>query len=204
MFSVRSLWTRSVLFAKANPEVAQLLKLLKKEKTALTKLNQKHRQLNLKIKEAVAKRKAADAEKKLVKDALKPYRRLSAFNAFVKAQVSSSRTLAVVTKEWGTLGEAEKAEFQIQADLLNDAALKIFAPKPRLSNGFANFVKQNFHNDGRPLPDITRDIAKKWNMLTPDEKLAFGPTQREKEAHAHKLATWREERIKKFREFKST
>lgn len=186
---------------KEKNKIKQLKATLKKEKDALAKLKAQHKKITQKHKDLVLKRKAEASEKKLISKALKPYRKITGLNVFIKERVGNGATIATIGKEWSYLTEAEKADFQTKADALNEENLKIWKPKPTPpANMYAAFVKEHWVNDGRDFGEVSKELASKWKEMSTLEKEAYAPSQSEKDAYAKELEQWKENRIKLYKE----
>lgn len=174
---------------------------LNKEKAQLEKLRDQHKALSEKQKALVAQRKAEVAEKKLEEKALKPYRKMTALNAYIKENTGNGTTLAEVGKLWNTLTDSQKAEFQSKADAANAANLKIWKPAPSAPpNRYALFVKQNWIYDERTFREVSKHLASVWKTLPESEKEAFAPTKQDLEAFKRTYQAWKDERIKLWKE----
>lgn len=193
---------RSAAVANAEKEkIKQLKATLKKEKEVLAKLKAQHKKVTQKHKNLAVKRKAEAAEKKFIAKALKPYRKITGLNVFIKERVGNGATIATIGKEWSYLTEAEKADFQTKADAINVENLKIWKPKPTPpANMYAAFVKENWVNDGRDFGEVSKELSAQWKQMTSEQKNAYAPSASDKEAYSKALEQWKENRIKLYKE----
>lgn len=183
----------------------------KKEKAREKKLAQKERALKAlqKIKATKAKEQSKKDEakhKKLVERATKPYRRISAFNMFVKENTAGAGpvSLADIASQWKQLDQLSQERYQDKADDYNDDMVKIYTPKPKAPpSAYASFVKENYINDGRDFADINRGLAEQWKNLSQDQRAAYEPSSADKERYATEIQLWTENRIRLYKESKN-
>lgn len=194
----------SVAVAAEKQKIKGLRDQLKKENKLLKKLRTKHKEQKKKHKELTAKRKLEEAEKKLVAKALKPYRKVTALNVYIKENVREGSTMTIVGKNWSLLAADEKVAYQAKADAINAEAVKIWTPKPAAQpNSYAAFVKQNWVQGDREFGEVSKELAAKWKELTDSEKAEYGPTDAEKAAYQNELEEWKARRIQLFKESRS-
>lgn len=195
-------------FADLKKKLAAETKLEKQRKK---KLAQKEKALSqsLRSKAAKAREQAKKDEikhKKLVEKATKPYRRITAFNMFVKERTAGSGpvSLADVSREWKQLDQSSQDQYQDKADEFNEKMLSIYTPKPKApASAYASFVKENYVNDGRDFADINRSLAQQWKNLSAEERASYEPSTANKERFNAEIQQWTENRIKLFKESKN-
>lgn len=165
-----------------------------KEKQRLKSQREREKAKKLKVE---AKRK----QEKFIAKATKPFRRLSAYNYFVKQSTDSSKGLERASNAWKVLTEEERGGFQKKADEYNEKMLAIYVPKPRAPpSSYASFVKENFPSDNTTFRDANVMLASRWRSLTPEEKVKYEPSKQLKEEYQRKLASWKQQRIKAYEE----
>lgn len=199
------------LHSKLSKEKSALLQLKKKYAEESKKERQKIKQLETKEKQKLldAKKKAKQQEsiakkkeQELIKKATKPFRRLSAYNLFIKEHLGDGG-LADAASSWNALLSEEKNGYQQKADAFNAKALEIVTPKPKAPpSSYAKFVKEMYVNDGREFKDINKDLAAKWKAMSNDEKSKYEPSNAQRDEYKAKLKAWTDLRIKAFREHK--
>lgn len=199
--SVSPLLSAAGIVNAEKEKIKQLKSTLKKEKEVLAKLKAQHKKVTQKHKDLTIKRKAEAADKKFITKALKPYRKITGLNVFIKERVGNGATIATIGKEWSYLTESEKADFQTKADAINVENLKIWKPKPTPpANMYAAFVKENWVNDGRDFGEVSKELSAQWKQLNAEQKEAYAPSANDKETYAKELEQWKENRIKLYKE----
>lgn len=183
---------------------------LKKKYDIANKKNkekQKTQQLKDKAKLALEKTKAKKAlaetkkkEDKLIAKAIKPFRKLSGYNYFIKEKTVGKNGLSEVSSIWKTLAHDEKESYQEKAAKFNDEMLKIFVPRPKSPpTSYASFVKENYPNDGGDFKQINKDLAYEWKLLPVEEKQRYEPSPSSKQEYVVKLQQWKQNRIEAFK-----
>ncbi|KAM9901864.1 hypothetical protein OXX69_008549 [Metschnikowia pulcherrima] len=200
-FQVRAFSAGPMLAAKAvaakskkvvSPEAKALEKELKKEKLTLAKLAAKVK----KVEESEKEKKTQASIERREKKALKPYKKLSPLNVFIKENYKSLGSLKDASHKWTELTESEKEPFVQKAEKLNAENLKLYTPKPvSPAPAYARFTKANWVSN-EDFSVASKAAAEKWRQLTKEEKDAYSPKPEEWEAYRKAFASWREERIK--------
>lgn len=171
----------------------------KKEKAIEDKAKRARQAAKAKAKkELAAQLKEKAKEKKLVEKATKPYRRVSAFNMFVaqSTQGGGPVPLSEVATKWKQLSELELSDYQAAAERHNEEMLQKYTPKPKAPpSAYAAFVRENFQSDGREFAEVTRDLARQWQALLPEQKKEYEPLKTEKEAYTIELQAWTKKRL---------
>ncbi|GEQ69336.1 hypothetical protein JCM33374_g3007 [Metschnikowia sp. JCM 33374] len=206
-FQARNFTVAPVLAAKAattktkkasppSPELTAAVKALqkdiKKEKAILDKLKEKIQKTAAIEKE----KKGALAEKKRQQKALKPYKKLTPLNIFVKENLKAIGNLVEASQTWTQLTEAEKAPYVQKAEKVNAENLKIFTPKPiSPTPAYARFTKEVWVA-GETFAESSKAASAKWKALTPKEKDAYAAKPSEWDAYKKAFAAWKDQRIK--------
>lgn len=185
-------------------KVKKLQQNLKREKQVLAKLKLQNKLKTESQKARESKRKAAVAEKTLIAKAIKKVRKLTAFNIFVRERsTATKKPLDQVVGEWAILSESEKAVYQDKANVFNEEKLKVYKPKPTApANAYANFLKDKWAATGVPFIEASKALSAEWKTLSDAEKLAYAPTDAEKEEYSRKYTAWKTERIDLYKEAK--
>ncbi|ODV80977.1 uncharacterized protein CANTADRAFT_31820, partial [Suhomyces tanzawaensis NRRL Y-17324] len=173
---------------------------LRKKETLKAKLAKEKNQLKTlekKLKDETKKldKKRQVREKEVFAAATKPFRRLSGYTFFMKQE--RGNTFADSAAKWKALSDYEKNVFSQQAEDYNEEQLQVFTPKPKKpASGYALYLKENYVNDGRSIGEIGKELAAKWNQLSPNEKSRYEISKSLKDDYAKKLLKWVEDRLK--------
>jgi exonuclease VII large subunit len=184
------------LVTQKKKELTKLSTKLTKEKTSLKKLQQKvkeeSKKLDVKIKAREQKEKEA---------ALKHHKKISGYTFFIKENKGDS--LVNSAAKWNSLSEIEKDSYSRKADSYNEEVAQKFAPRPKKPvEGYALYVKENYVNDGRSVPEISKELGLQWKLLSADEKSKYKISQSLKDDYGKKLEKWTQERLRAYQESK--
>lgn len=184
-----------------SPEKAKLRTLktqLKKEKLELSKLRTQFTAANKKLKALEQSRRAKAQEKEKLAKALADVKAISSFNVFIKENVTLSNKLEDVSKQWQHLAADERDKYRVKAEQINAKLKETFRPKPtRPPSSFANYIKQNFVSDGT-FGNHIKGFSEQWNLLSPEEKAKYAPSEAAKEEFNRALEAWKAERIEQY------
>lgn len=184
------------LIAQKKKDLAKLVAKLSKEKTSLKKLQVKLKEESKKVD---AKLKAREQKEKDA--ALKHHKKISGYTFYIKENKGDS--LVNSATKWNALSDNEKATFAKKAEAYNDEVAQKFAPKPKKPvEGYALYVKENFVNDGRSVPEISKELGLQWKQLSESEKAKFKISKSLKEEYSTKLQKWTEDRLKAYKQSK--
>ncbi|ODV66537.1 hypothetical protein HYPBUDRAFT_149395 [Hyphopichia burtonii NRRL Y-1933] len=198
---------RQVKKSEEQKKLDALKKKLKKEKSTLKelqlKVNEKVKLNNQKVKERKEQEKLKQKEKKILQKATQPYRKVSAYNIFIKERFNQDKntTLNELAKAFKNLAHDEKAGFQVKADDYNAEKSKLYKPKPKMpAFGYAAFVKERFaYHDASHLKDALKDIGEEWKNLSPLEKNSYKIDKSELEKYRQALKDWTDERVRLYK-----
>lgn len=178
--------------ASKKQELTKLKSKLTKEKTTLkkleTKLKTEGKKLDAKLKVRAEKERAA---------ALKSFKKISGYTFYIKENKGNS--LVDSAARWNVLSEQEKENYSRKADEYNEEVASIYAPRPKKPvEGYALFVKENFVNDGRTVPEISKTLGQQWKTLSDSEKGHYKISQDVKDSYAKKLDQWKQDRFEAY------
>lgn len=144
--------------------------------------------LKFKEKERIRKKKELDF-------AIRKIRKLSTFAFYLK--LNKGKLLTDSVSLWRDLSLKEKYELKKQADEYHEEKVKIHTPKPKSPpSGYAAFVKQNYQTIGKNFIETNKDLAKRWSLLSNEEKKKYFISQTEKQKYKEKYQTWLNHRLK--------
>lgn len=171
-----------------------------KQKQKTQQLKEKTKLAHEKVKAKKALAETKKREEKLIAKAVKPFRKLSGYNYFIKENTVGKNGLGEVSNIWKTLVQDEKDAYQKKAAKFNEEMLKIFVPRPKSPpTSYASFVKENYPNDGGDFKEINKDLAYEWKLLPTAEKQTYEPAPSSKQEYQVKLQEWKQKRIEAFK-----
>jgi hypothetical protein len=133
--------------------------------------------------------------------ALKHHKKISGYTFFIKENKGDS--LVNSAAKWNSLSEIEKDSYSRKADSYNEEVAQKFAPRPKKPvEGYALYVKENYVNDGRSVPEISKELGLQWKLLSADEKSKYKISQSLKDDYGKKLEKWTQERLRAYQESK--
>ncbi|OBA23669.1 hypothetical protein METBIDRAFT_9916 [Metschnikowia bicuspidata var. bicuspidata NRRL YB-4993] len=175
-----------------SPELKDLRAQLKLEKLVLNEMKIELR----KILDNEKKKKKIALEKKREARALRPYKHITPLNLFVKENIKSIGALAETSQAWVKLSDAEKESYVEKAKKFNEDQLKIYTPKPvGPVPAYAKFLKSVW-TAGADFGEASKAASLEWKKLTPEEKMTFSPSDKERAAYKLAYAAWKEERLR--------
>jgi len=177
-----------------------LKKKLNLEKAKLKKIQ---KDLDTKTKQFTksARERKAALEKKELAAATKPHKAIHGYTFYFK---TVGGNLKETSQKWNSLSESEKETWHARAREYNEQILQLYPPKPKApASGYNKFLKEQYYNDGSSFGDISKQIARKWSQLTPEEKSHYSSSQAEKDAYAEALKKWTSDRLKTYQQQKA-
>lgn len=189
---LRALSISAALAKKAPTSLRTLKSALTKERTALAKMERDY----LRAQEKLAKTKAALAERKLLQQATKPPKRMSALNLYIQEHCSPDMRLGEVSSNFRKLAPYEREQYETKAQEINDERARIFTPRPKAPlSGYNAFLKETWEDVGS-FGESARRVSANWKNLSEEEKASYNASEADKEAYKKDLALWVEYRIK--------
>jgi hypothetical protein len=192
-------FTRQLTISTAT-SAPKLKKKLASEKAKLKKIQKDLDAKTKKFTKSAKERKAA-LEKKELAAATKPHKAIHGYTFYFK---TVGGNLKETSQKWNSLSQSEKETWHARAREYNEQIQQLYPPKPKApASGYNKFLKEQYYNDGSTFGEISKQIAKKWNQLTAEEKSQYSSSQGEKDAYAEAVKKWTGDRLKTYQQQKA-